>query len=81
VTPRGGSREERERKSLFPENGPHDPWARKKEISRKFPNVSVRSTSLLSADPLGSGAPGPAIGIVFAQDVQVRIQKDWVRDP
>jgi len=28
-----------------------------------------------------SANAGPAIGIVFAQDVQVRIQRDWVRDP
>ena len=34
-----------------------------------------------SPDPQRPVQAGPAIGIVFAQDVQVRIQRDWVRDP
>jgi len=59
---------------------------RSRDRRRLLQNLLIQNRNLVRAccdliprDPAAN--PGPAIGIVFAQDVQVRIQRDWVRDP
>jgi len=48
---------------------------------RGFPAVVIIFMYVLLFEYPTAACSGPAIGIVFAQDVQVRIQRDWVRDP